>query len=333
MKPHRHPGSSRERVALLRAARRRRSSPQRYLIPGAILIALAVIAIARIMSPGAASPFPGAPTAAVRQATPAGVPLTPELALLPTVAPATAPASVAGSLAAVPTAVPGSVTRMPILMYHYVREVDGGTDPLGYGLSVTPANFAAQLDALARLGYAPVRMDQALACLQGVPGCPRRPVALTFDDGYADAASVVLPLLRERGFVATFYVVADFIGQPGYLTVDEVRMLAASGMEIGAHSVTHLDLTTLDEATARYEIAESRQRIAALTEQPVTSFCYPAGRFNAAVRALVQEAGFSTAVTTIQNADFADLLALPRLRIDGATDLAGFEWLVHSLEQ
>lgn len=297
-----------------------------------MLIALAVIAIARTMSLGASSPAPGAPTAAVRQMTPASVPLTPQLASLATVAPTVPSPRVAGAPAAGPTAVPGSVTRVPILMYHYVREVDAGADPLGYGLSVTPANFAAQLDALSRLGYTPVRMDQALACLQGVAGCPQRPVALTFDDGYADAAGVVLPLLRERGFLATFYVVADFIGQPGYLTVDELRILAASGMEIGAHSVTHLDLTTLDEATARYEIVESRQRIAALTETPVTSFCYPAGRFNAAVRALVQEAGFSTAVTTIQNADFSDLLALPRLRIDGATDLTGFEWLLRSLD-
>lgn len=332
MNQPRRPLSSRERVALLRAARRQ--SPARWrLIPMMILAALLVIAIGRTLTPGGAPLLPGMPTAAVRQVTlNNAVELTPHLAALPTLEPTATPAPAVTPYSG-PTALPGSVTRIPILMYHYVREVDASTDPLGYSLSVTPANFAAQLETIARLGYTPVTMAEALACLQGAAGCPPRPVALTFDDGYADAYSAALPLLRERGFAATFYIVADFVGQPGYMTMEQLRELAAAGMEIGAHSVSHPDLTALDEATARYEINESRQRVAALTGAPVTSFCYPAGRYNPLVRALVQEAGFTSAVTTIQSADFNDTLALPRVRIDGATDISGFAWLLGSLEQ
>jgi peptidoglycan/xylan/chitin deacetylase (PgdA/CDA1 family) len=174
-------------------------------------------------------------------------------------------------------------------------------------------------------------MDEALACLRGGAGCPPRPVALTFDDGYMDAFTTVLPLLRERGMVATFYVVGEFIGQPGYMGTDELRALHAAGMELGAHSITHQDLTILGREAALREIAGSKEIVEAVTGAPATSFCYPAGRFTNETRALVAEAGFTSAVTTQTTGDFGDALLLPRVRVDGAADIEGFGWLVEAV--
>jgi peptidoglycan/xylan/chitin deacetylase (PgdA/CDA1 family) len=229
-----------------------------------------------------------------------------------------------------PTAVPGSLGNIPILMYHYVRQVDAAADPLGYRLSVTPAQFAAQLDWLDAQGYTPVRMDQAIACMQGAEGCPQRPVALTFDDGYMDAATHALPLLRERGFVATFYIVHGFVGQPGYMGWEELRTLRDAGMQIGAHSLNHLDLTTLAPGAAAAEIGASGEQLAAALDVPITSFCYPAGKFNSATRAQVAQAGYRSAVTTLQGRYTGDAYTLPRLRIEGTISLAGFAALVQS---
>lgn len=228
-----------------------------------------------------------------------------------------------------PTAVPGSVKRIPILMYHHIRDADQAGS-LESGLSVPPDAFAQHLDVLARAGYTTLRMDEALACLRGATGCPTRPVALTFDDGYQNAYTAALPLLQQRGFVATFYIVSDFVGQPGYLTWEQLKALHAAGMEIGAHTVSHADLTTIDADAARYEIAESKKRIGALVGTEVTSFCYPAGRNTPATRALVREAGFASAVTTDPAASFDDPLGLPRLRVDGTLDGAGFEALLRA---
>jgi peptidoglycan/xylan/chitin deacetylase (PgdA/CDA1 family) len=215
-------------------------------------------------------------------------------------------------------------------MYHYVREVDAYRDPLGYKLSITPAAFAAQLDWLQQQGYTPVRMDTALRCLQGQPGCPARPVALTFDDGYADAYTTVLPLLQERGFVATFYIVTGFVGQAGYMDWEHLRALRDAGMEIGAHSRTHPDLTTLPPAQAYAEIADSRRQLAERLGIPITSFCYPAGKFTYATRAQVADIGFTNATTTLQGWDYSDAYLLPRLRIEGGGDLQSFAWLVQA---
>lgn len=320
--PPRRSGSSRERVAQLRAARRQARGGIGHAIGPWLLAAVAVAALValvpslvRLYTPQAAAHTPGqvqpAPDPTRQSATSASP--TPSRAI-----------------STGPTAAPGSLTRLPILMYHYIRRADPAGDPAAYGLSVAPEQFAAQLDWLAREGYTTLRMDEALACLGGAPGCPARPVALTFDDGYMDAYTAALPLLRERGMVATFYIVGGFVGQPGYMGTDELRALHAAGMQLGAHSMRHLDLTTLGADEALRELTTSRAVVEAVTGAPATSFCYPAGRFTAETRALVARAGFTSAVTTQVSDDFGDPLLLPRVRVDGAADLEGFGWLLEN---
>ncbi len=227
-------------------------------------------------------------------------------------------------------AAPGQRPYIPILMYHYVRSVDAGADPIGYNLSVTPEQFSAQMDWLHAAGYATVRLDDVAACLRGAGPCPARAVALTFDDGYLDAYTSAMPILQQYGFTATFYVVSGFVGQPGYMNWDEIRALRQAGMQIGAHSVTHLDLTTLGLDDLRAELAQSGAAIAAQIGAPVLSFCYPAGRFNDTVVTVTGEAGYTSATTTIAEGPQDNALTLPRLRIPGDLALDGFRWMVQA---
>lgn len=223
---------------------------------------------------------------------------------------------------------PGERPYVPILMYHYVRHVDRAADPLGFSLSVTPEQLDAQLGWLKAAGYETVRMDALAACMRGAGPCPRRAVALTFDDGYADAFTTALPILRRHGFVATFYIVSGFVGQPGYMGWAEIRALRDAGMEIGAHSISHPDLTGLGLEEIRTEVGQSGALIAAQIGQPVLSFCYPGGRFSDTVVAVTREAGYTSATTTIQDGPQSDPFTLPRLRISGDLTLEGFQWMV-----
>jgi len=223
---------------------------------------------------------------------------------------------------------PGQRPYIPILMYHYVRYVDPGLDSLGFGLSVTPEQFGAQLAWLRAAGYESVRMDAAAACIRGEGPCPARAVALTFDDGYADAYTAALPLLQQHGFVATFYIVSGFVGQPGYMGWQEIRALRDAGMEIGAHSLTHPDLTSLGLDAMRAQVGQSGAVIAAELGTPVRSFCYPGGRFSDTVAAVTREAGFTSGVTTLPDGPQDNPFTLPRLRISGDLALDGFQWMV-----
>jgi peptidoglycan/xylan/chitin deacetylase (PgdA/CDA1 family) len=121
-------------------------------------------------------------------------------------------------------------------------------------------------------------------------------VLLTFDDAYADLATYALPVLKRHNFGAAVFVVTRHIGdenawdrlrgsQPHYLmTRDQIREWAGGGIEFGAHSRTHADLTTLSEREMREEIDGSRDDLVAITGEHVRAFAYPFGRTNEAVR-------------------------------------------------
>ncbi|NJM08921.1 polysaccharide deacetylase family protein [Candidatus Gracilibacteria bacterium] len=215
---------------------------------------------------------------------------------------------------------------IPILMYHYIREVDEDADPIGYRLSVRPDRFEEQLQWLRAEGYTALRMSDLFACLRGQRACPPRPVALTFDDGYEDQALNALPLLERYQIPATFYIVSGFVGKPGYMSWQQLETLRDAGMEIGGHTVSHADLAGLSLEEARAEIGQSRQLLRRRLGIEVESFAYPAGSYTLPVTDLVQEAGFSHAVTTEQSGTLRRIFRLPRRRVLGGESIEGFPW-------
>jgi peptidoglycan/xylan/chitin deacetylase (PgdA/CDA1 family) len=125
------------------------------------------------------------------------------------------------------------------------------------------------------------------------PGRGRTVVSFTFDDGDADQLTAAR-ILHRHGLHATFYVITGAVGAPGYLTVRQLRALAAQGNEIGAHTVSHLELTGISAAEARRQACLSR---AVLTRWGlrVTSFAYPGGAVSRQAGAIVRGCGFDSA--------------------------------------
>lgn len=162
---------------------------------------------------------------------------------------------------------------LPILMYHGLHADASARGRFDAVYSVRPDTFARQLDWLVEHQYRAVRLEDALAS-----GGRDRHVVITFDDGDVSNVDVALPLLRERGFHAEFYVTSDFIGQPGMLSADGVRELAAHGMGIGSHGRTHLFLQDLDTAALYAELDDSRCRLQAICGYPIDSLALPGGR-------------------------------------------------------
>ena len=230
---------------------------------------------------------------------------------------------------AAPPLVPitGGWARVPILMYHYVRYAPDPNDRIGVGLSVTPEVFAAQMAYLKEAGYEAVTVARLSRALRGEEGLPPQAVVLTFDDGYADFYEVAWPILREHGFVSTLFVISGRVGQPGYVSREMLTELAASGLvEIGSHSVTHPDLTTLAPARLWREVAESKSALEEWTGQPVTSFCYPSGRYHSGAIEAVANAGYEAAVTTASGQDHTTEGALiwSRVRVEGPGSVEKF---------
>lgn len=283
-----------------------------------------------------AAPPPGIALGAVLLPTARIAPLpTPQLVPLPTADPGRIlipppTPDVVPNATPTPTPEPGVPLSgpVPILMYHYIRTVTDPNDQLGYNLSVAPELFEQHVAWLAANGYRGVRMDTLRRCLNGEPICPPRPVALTFDDGYMDAYTDALPILQRYGFPATFYITTDFVEQRGYMGWEQLAALRAAGMEIGSHSVSHNNMTELDAAALERETRLSKRLLEERLGIQVLSFCYPIGAYNAAAIEAVRAAGYTSAVTTRWDNDYADLLALPRRRIAGGQTTDELAWIV-----
>ena len=212
---------------------------------------------------------------------------------------------------------------VPILMYHYIRVNPDPRDTLGFNLSVTPDDFAHQLDWLAQNGYHPVDLSDVRAYLAGYHTLPARPIVLTFDDGYKDMYTTAFPLLRAHHFKAVSYIVSGFLGAPPSVTADQVREMDANGIEIGAHTVSHADLTAVSSSDLHHEVFDSKLGLEALLGHPVLDFCYPYGKVNASAAAEVQAAGFESATTTQLGVAHSagDRFYWPRVRVNGGESL------------
>ena len=156
--------------------------------------------------------------------------------------------------------------RSVILCYHGIARATAADDP--EFLRVDPDRFREQVDFLARSGFAFVTVAELASRLDGGPP-PAGLAALSFDDGLADNHEVLLPILRRYGIPASVYVITGQIGRPypwmpahagaRLMTESELRDLAAAGVELGAHTVTHPDLSTLGRDECLREMIDSRR--------------------------------------------------------------------------
>ena len=187
--------------------------------------------------------------------------------------------------------------RIPlVLMYHSVTPYSA--DP--YLVTVSPERFDQQMRWLRRRGLRGVCMRELLSARAGGGG--RNLVGLTFDDGYVDFARHAVPVLRRYGFTGTVFAIAGRLGgdnawdvkgpRKPLMTAEQLREVAAAGMEVGSHGMQHVSLRGVSDADLDEEVNRSRQLLRALSGEEVTGFCYPYGDIDEHVVNRVQAAGY-----------------------------------------
>src|SRR5207245_1178107 len=183
------------------------------------------------------------------------------------------------------------------------------------------------MEWLKRHGYHAVTELQVFEALEHGARLPAKPVMITFDDGYRDVFGKASQTLERLHMPATAYIITDRISgpDPSFLTWGNLRALERRGIEIGSHTVTHTELTLLPDSQALAELRDSRATLERQLGHPVQWFAYPAGREDARVVGLVQEAGYVLAVTThpgaVQHADHP--LELHRFEVLDSTGVSG----------
>jgi peptidoglycan/xylan/chitin deacetylase (PgdA/CDA1 family) len=196
--------------------------------------------------------------------------------------------------------------KVKVLVYHRVVNDDRLSREYPW-ICVHTREFRNQLELLDRWGFTAVTFDDIRLCLGGQLDLPRRPVVLTFDDGYLDTYENAFPLLCEYGMRAVVFALGDVriktsewcrsAGSPvaALMGGQHLVELHAAGFEIGSHSMTHANLTSLPEGEAWEEISRSRIVLEILLDSPVLSFSYPHGFVNVTTKRMVADAGYSIA--------------------------------------
>lgn len=216
-----------------------------------------------------------------------------------------------------------SADRSLILTYHSAGSRD-------HAMNVVPEQFRIQMEWLAS-SCKLISVDDAIVCAPGV--------AVTFDDGYRDTLTHAWPVLAEFHVPATAFIVPGRVGGrldhdsgltgSELMTWTEIRELAALGMDMGGHSMTHPRLADLDEAKQRQEIRDCKTVLEDRLGQKVSGFAYPFGSawdFDDTSRQLVQESGFNYALSNRYgvNSTPIDKWDARRIWIDRSDTLASF---------
>ena len=181
---------------------------------------------------------------------------------------------------------------MLVLMYHGIHESRADHGQFDPRYSVTPGQFTAQMQRLRQLrlaGWLPVTGQPLVA----PPGPADRPMVLiSFDDGDASNLEQALPILRESGLAAVFFITRSFVGQRGMISRAGLRELSDAGMVIGSHGLSHRFLNTLSPAALAIELATSRDFLQQVTGRPVVLLSLPGGRGGSREIRAAHDAGY-----------------------------------------
>ncbi len=235
----------------------------------------------------------------------------------------------------------GAAEHGVILLYHHVS----GDTPAS--TSVTPATFEEHLRYLEKNDFRVWRPSRLLASLVAGKPVPDNTVAITFDDAYESIYTEAFPRLRRRGWPFAVFVNTEAVdrGYSNALDWEQLREMAAAGVEIGNHSHSHDHLVRRREGestgewakriSADIERARSRlqEELAAVTGGALPElFAYPYGEYDEMLRALVDRLGYvGLAQQSGAVGPGVDTLAVPRFPLGGTfADLERFATSVHT---
>lgn len=191
---------------------------------------------------------------------------------------------------------------IPILAYHKVDK----KFELG-GTWTTPGQFQKHMDYIQVNGITPVTLSRAVELMKSGESRNKKYVCLTFDDAYEGLYDFAWPVLHKHGFLATIFVVTDYVGQENdwdinwggrkfrHLGWKQIIEMSEAGIEFGAHTRTHQDLRRLDDEELTDELAGAKYILEKYLGKKIGTLSYPFGRYDQRVIKAAGECGYDAA--------------------------------------
>lgn len=199
-----------------------------------------------------------------------------------------------------------------VLMYH---SIDGSLP--NSGMNMTPKKFEEQISFMIKNGYKFYKISD----LVKQESENTRKAAITFDDGFANNYTQAFPVLRKYNVPATIYLSPSKPDQQ-FLSDAQIKEMHESGLvEFGAHTINHINLTSVSDEVAEQEILESIKFVENNVGERCLSFAYPYGRYEEKHVKILERVGVESAVTTKKAiSNLENKLEIPRLSMNGKMD-------------
>lgn len=230
-------------------------------------------------------------------------------------------------------------------MYHQVGTFDHPREHRATFCEVS--RFKAQMAYLYHLGYHVISLQDCVDALLGRKTVSENCVVLTFDDGYQNFYDYAFPVLQKYGFPATVFIVSSLLGKtaqwladdgrydPPLMNIDTICKLRAHGITFGSHTRTHPKLSQIGKRQQIEEIVRSKAELEDILGEEIKHFCYPSGDFTDNVVRMVQETGYTSALSCVRGSVTTgdNPFILPRKAISYGDSLIGFWWKLHMKHQ
>ena len=215
--------------------------------------------------------------------------------------------------------------HVPILLYHHI-----GISLTNSQYYVSPDKFEEQMKLLRDWEYTTITIEMLVKAIIEGSALPPRPVLITFDDGNLDNYTTAFPIMQKYGYSGVLYIIGNYMGVDKYMNASQIKEMADMGWEVGSHSMTHVDLTTLDPQRQRYEIVVSHTVLEKELGLPILSFAYPLGISNCGVTDLAKFSGYIAGMGLGFTNDqcTGNLFTLQRRGVKGMYDLKQFAALL-----
>lgn len=212
----------------------------------------------------------------------------------------------------------GPCVRLPVIFYHHIQSRDAAVAAKQTSLTVYTDIFEKQMQYLKDKGYITIGMDRLTDFFDNGFALPGNSILLTFDDGYQDFYTDAYPVLQNMGFRATMFLPTGLVGNPDYLTWDEIS--AMNGPILFAnHTWSHANVA-VSNVKMQTEISTADSQLSDHGLNVPKIFAYPYGIDSGQAMTYLNQLGYKAAFTTIPGSILCkkQRFDLPRIRIGNA---------------
>ena len=219
---------------------------------------------------------------------------------------------------------------VPVLSYHNLSPGESSK------MTVSQAIFEQQMRLLKEKGYRVISMDQLFDFLDFKISIPPKSVVITIDDGWSSAYEIAFPILKKYGYPATLFIYTDMIDRiPKALSWNQLREMAAQGIDVQCHTESHRNLTFREKGeylqnyfeNIEKELSGCKQTIKEEMNLEVKYLAYPYGDTTPLVIELARKIGYRGGFTTKRGSNpfFIHNYRLNRSVVYGELTLDQFE--------